>query len=112
MSTTNSGSDRLARTEDRDTGYSAPLIRKGSKLRLALPEERSPGRLQQPQTDWDRLHGFIMAYREGDVPVARAYLDKNAAGRREQVLDLLNVWIEEADNEELKREGETLRFSL
>jgi hypothetical protein len=53
-----------------------------------------------------------MAYREGDVPVARAYLDKNAAGRREQVLDLLNVWIEEADNEDLKREGETLRFSL
>lgn len=92
--------------------YPAPLIRQGSKLRLARPEERDPRRLAQPQTDWDRLHGLLMAYREGDVPSARPYLDQQAAGRRDAVLDLLGVWIEEADEEGLQREGEALRFGL
>ena len=42
-----------------DEGFHAPLVRKGSKLRLALPEERHPRRLTQPQTDWDILHGIM-----------------------------------------------------
>ncbi len=50
--------------------------------------------------------------REGDVPVSRAYLDQQTAGRREAVLDLLTVWIEEAVEDALKREGEALRFGL
>ena len=34
------------------------------------------------------------------------------AGRRNAVLDLLGFWIEEADEDALKREGEALRFGL
>jgi putative DNA methylase len=52
--------------------YFAPLVRSGSKLRLALPEERQLARLEEPPTDWDRLHGLIIAHRGGDIPVARA----------------------------------------
>jgi putative DNA methylase len=55
------GRSRGARAED--TGYAAPLIRKGSKLRLARPEERDKRRLEQPLTDWDRLHGLLLAFR-------------------------------------------------
>ncbi len=39
---------RGARAED--AGYFAPLVRKGSKLRLAAPEERNARRLAAPQT--------------------------------------------------------------
>ena len=53
-------------------GFYAPLVSKGSKLRLAKPEERNKKRLDAPQTEWDVMHGLIMAYREGDIPVARA----------------------------------------
>jgi hypothetical protein len=51
-----------------DDGFHAPLVRKGSKLRLALPEERHPRRLAHPQTDWDILHGMILAFRRGGHP--------------------------------------------
>jgi|WetSurMetagenome_2_1015567.scaffolds.fasta_scaffold1568622_2 hypothetical protein len=34
-----------------DTGFHAPLLRKGSKLRLARPEERNEKRLENPQTE-------------------------------------------------------------
>jgi putative DNA methylase len=54
-----------------ETGYHAPLVRKGSKLRLPRPEERHPRRMAHPQTDWDILHGLILAHRRGDIPVAR-----------------------------------------
>ena len=54
------------------------MIKKGSKLRLVLPEERIKRRLDNPQNEWDVMQGVIMAYREGDVPVARAYLQRNA----------------------------------
>jgi adenine-specific DNA methylase len=93
-------------------GYAAPLVRKGSKLRLALPDERDPRRLAAPQTDWDRLQGLIMEYRRGDTPVARAYLDRNAADREERVLDLLDVWAAEIADPELKREAALIRFGL
>jgi putative DNA methylase len=95
-----------------DSGLHAPLVRKGSKLRLALPEERHPRRLDHPQTDWDILHGLIMAFRRGDIPVARAYLDEHAPQHQARILDLLDVWATEMAHPELKREAETLRFGL
>lgn len=93
-------------------GYHAPVIRNGSKLRLAKPEERNAGRLEKPQTEWDVLHGVIMAHRHGDIPVARAYLNQHADGRQSLILDLLHVWAEEMPDEELRKEGQTILFGL
>jgi len=90
----------------------APLVRKGSKLRLALPEERQPARLANPQTDWDRLHGLIMAYREGDIPVARAYLQEHAAEHSDRIVDLLEVWAAEARHPDRQREARTMLYGL
>jgi hypothetical protein len=98
--------------EAEDIGYHAPLVRKGSKLRLARPEERNPRRLERPQTDWDVLHGLIQAYRRGDKPVARAYLEQHASQHTRRVLDLLDVWSAEMDDPDLRREAETIRFGL
>jgi putative DNA methylase len=98
--------------EAEDTGYNAPLVRKGSKLRLARPEERNPRRLERPQTDWDILHGLIQAYRRGDTPVARAYLEQHASQHAWRILDLLDVWAAEMDDPDLRREAETIRFGL
>jgi adenine-specific DNA methylase len=95
-----------------ETGYHAPVIRTGSKLRLARPEERSPKRLEHPQTDWDVLHGILQAYRQGDTPVARAYLERHAKDRAARILDLLTVWAREVPDPELRREAETLRYGL
>jgi adenine-specific DNA methylase len=95
-----------------EEGFHAPLVRKGSKLRLALPEERHRRRLDQPQTDWDILHGTISAFRHGDIPVARAYLDEHAPQHQTRILDLLDVWATEMDHPEMKCEAETLRFGL
>jgi putative DNA methylase len=90
----------------------APLVRKGSKLRLALPEQRQPARLANPQTDWDRLHGLIMAYREGDIPVARAYLQEHAAEHSDRIIDLLDVWAAEARHPDRQREARTMLYGL
>lgn len=95
-----------------DTGYHAPLLRKGSKLRLARPDERHPRRMADPQTDWDILHGLLLAYRRGDLPVARAYLEAHAPQHQSRMLDLLDVWAAEMTDPDLKREAETLRFGL
>jgi hypothetical protein len=55
------GRARRARGAEAEAqGYAAPLVRRGSKLRLARPEERDPRRLAGPQTDWDRLQGLIV----------------------------------------------------
>jgi adenine-specific DNA methylase len=43
----------VSRTTAEDTGFHAQLVRKGSKLRLARPDERHPKRLEHPQTEWD-----------------------------------------------------------
>ncbi|MBH8599046.1 DUF1156 domain-containing protein [Thermoactinomyces sp. CICC 10523] len=99
-------------TDAEDRGFHAPLVRKGSKLRLVKPEERHPKRLANPQTEWDLLHGLILAYREGDVPVARAYLAQHAKEKGQTVLDLLAVWTAEMTEEELRREGEAILFGL
>ena len=102
-----------ARSRDRGAdGYHAPLVRSGSKLRLALPEERHSARLTDPQTDWDRLQGLIQAYREGDIPVARAYLQTQAAEHAERILDLLEVWAAETRSPDLKRQARAALFGL
>lgn len=93
-------------------GYQAPLVRAGSKLRLALPEERHGARLSAPQTDWDRLQGLIAAYRDGDIPVARAYLQTHAAENTERILDLLEVWAAEARDPDLKKQARAALYGL
>jgi putative DNA methylase len=95
-----------------DLGYHAPLVRKGSKLRLNRPEERNARRLEHPLTDWDILHGVIQAYRTGDVPVARAYLDRHAPQHTRRIVDLLDVWATEMDDPDLRREAQTMHFGL
>ncbi len=95
-----------------EIGYYAPLVRQGAKLRLARPEERNPRRLEHPQTDWDILHGVLQAYRAGDVPVARAYLEKHSNGAAQRLLDLLDIWARQMDDPDLRREAETLQFGL
>jgi adenine-specific DNA methylase len=101
---------QAAKAEER--GLAAPLARKGSKLRLALPEERDPRRLETPQTDWDRLHGLLLAYRRGELPVARQYLAAKAADSGGRVIDLLAVWAREMTDESARREAEGLLFGL
>jgi len=92
--------------------YFAPLVRKGSRLRLALPEERQGARLEAPQTDWDRLQGLVMAYRAGDIPVARAYLHQHAAGHEERILELLEVWAAESRDPDRRKEARVLLYGL
>ena len=87
-------------------------MKKGSKLRLALPEERNRGRIDNPQTEWDIMQGTILKYREGKVPVARNYLQVHAAGKEDTVLGLLKVWQENCGVEDLKKETERLLFGL
>ena len=93
-------------------GYAAPLVKSGSKLRLTKPEERNPQRLAKPQSDWDVLHGLILKYRAGDIPVARAYLDEHRPGNTTLLLDLLHVWGEEAEKPELRNEARAIVFGL
>jgi putative DNA methylase len=95
-----------------DKGYAAPLVKNGSKLRLTKPEERSSRRIAKPQSDWDVLHGMLLKYREGDVPVARAYLDEKREGTDSIILDLLEVWGEEAETPEARNEARALLFGL
>ncbi len=100
-----------AGTED-EPGYYAPFVRKGSKLRLARPEERIARRLKKPLTMWDVLHGLIISYREGDIPVARAYLDANAPGAGGVIIDILRVWASKASDDKIRREAQAILFGL
>jgi hypothetical protein len=95
-----------------DLGYHAPLVRKGSKLRLARPEERNARRLERPPTDWDILHGVIQAYRTGDIPVARAYLGRHAPQHARRIVNLLDVWAAEMADPEFRREAQLIHFGL
>lgn len=106
------GRGRTARRPEDADRYYAPLIRTGSKLRLALPEERHDARLRDPQTDWDRLQGLLAAYREGDIPVARAYLQTQAAERTDRLLDLLEVWAAESRDPERRKEARAALYGL
>lgn len=98
--------------DDEEEGYYAPVVKKGSKLRLVLPEERNTRRLENPQQEWDIMQGTIMAYREGDVPVARAYLQKHAAGQEHKIMDMLKVWADNCGSEDLRKETQRLLFGL
>ncbi|MBW1989839.1 MAG: DUF1156 domain-containing protein [Deltaproteobacteria bacterium] len=112
LNTEASAGKRSAGARAEDTGFHAPLVRKGSKLRLAKPEERHQRRLEHPQTEWDILHGVIMAFRKGDAPVARAYLDRHAEGKKERLQDLLHVWAAEMPDDTLRKEADAILFGL
>lgn len=92
--------------------FYAPLVRSGSKLRLVLPSERHPQRLEHPQTEWDVMQGLIRAYGEGDMPLARNYLQQHAAHRHQVILDLLEVWTREAADKKMYQEGQNILFGL
>jgi hypothetical protein len=110
---TEAASGRRSRTAAaEDTGFHAPLLRKGARLRLAKPEERNPKRLANPQTEWDILHGMIMAYRQGDMPVARGYLSRQVRGSTETITDLLRVWARQVTDETLRKEAQAVLFGL
>lgn len=112
MNTDLGGRKAVAGQVAEDKGYAAPLVKKGSKLRLSKPDERSARRLANPQSDWDVLHGVLLKYREGDVPVARAYLDEQREGNDTIILDLLEVWSEEAETPKARTEAKALLFGL
>ncbi|MCF7668418.1 MAG: DUF1156 domain-containing protein [Verrucomicrobia bacterium] len=97
---------------EEDFGFYAPLVRKGSKLRLARPEERFEKRLKFPETEWDVLCGTIIAFRGGDIPVARAYLNRHAQEKQGLIKDLLRVWAAELPDETLKKEAQSILFGL
>ena len=106
--------ERTGRTRrgEEEEGYYAPMVKKGSKLRLVLPEERNPKRLAVPQSEWDIMQGVIMKYREGDVPVARDYLQRNAEGREDKIIGVLRVWGDGCGAEELQKEARRILFGL
>jgi hypothetical protein len=58
------------------------------------------------------LQGLILEFRRGDAPVARAYLTRTAADREGRILDLIEVWVAELADPELKREAALIRFGL
>ena len=95
-----------------DVGYHAPVVRKGSKLRIAQPHERSAKRLERPQSLWDVMQGALVRYAQGDIPVARAYLETHAKSYIERVTDLLEVWSMECGDRNLKKAADALLFGL
>ncbi len=103
---------RRATSRAEDNGFHAPLVRRGSKLRLVRPDERDPRRLEHPQTEWDILQGMLMAHEAGDIPVARAYLEQHAGERKDLIRDLLDVWAAEMADEKMRKMGQTLLFGL
>jgi len=110
---TQSNTGRRARqAKAEDAGFHAPLIKKGSKLRLARPDERNQKRIENPQTEWDILHGLIMNFRKGDVPVARGYLSRHAEGKENLIKNLINVWASEMTDEDLRKEGNAIVFGI
>ncbi len=65
-----------------------------------------------PQTEWDLLCGLILAYGDGDIPVARAYMDRHAEGKQDMIRALLEVWAAEVPDETLKKEAKAIIFGL
>ena len=99
---------RPRRAKAENAGFHAPLIKKGSKLRLARPDERNQKWIENPQTEWDILYGLIINFRKGDIPVARSYLFRHA----ERKENLINVWASEMTDEDLRKEGNAIVFGL
>jgi len=112
INTQSSAGKRARWAKAEDAGFHAPLIKKGSKLRLARPDERNQKRIENPQTEWDILHGLIMNFRKGDTPVARAYLSRHAEGKENLIKNLINVWASEMTNEDLRKEGNAIVFGI
>ena len=83
-----------------------------SRIEQMSPEERAEKRLQKPQSEWDLLHGLLLAQRKGDIPVARAYLDENAPDNQPTLLNLLKVWEAEIGDPKLQKEAKALLFGL
>lgn len=101
------------RNTQRDAdGHFAPLAKKGSKLRLLSVNERSPRRLENPQTAWDKLQGMILNHREGGIVQARNYLTQHAENDRRAVLGLLEVYAAEVGDAPLRDEAEAIAFEL
>jgi putative DNA methylase len=104
---------RRTRARAEEQGFHAPLLRRGSKLRIAVPDERDERRtLDAPQTEWDLLQGMLISYKRGDLPVARAYLERHGGTRKELLIDLLHVWASEVPDENLRRQAKELHFGL
>jgi hypothetical protein len=99
-------------TQQAGATYAAPLVKSGSKVRLAAPEERASARLEKPQTAWDRLHGLITAYREGEDILVRAYFEKHCLPQAQLLRDLLEVYRAEIGDEGLQKEIDWVRFAL
>lgn len=99
-------------TEQAGVTYAAPLVKSGSKVRLAAPEERAEARLEKPQTAWDRLHGLIAAYRKGEDVLVRAYFEKHCLPQAQLLRDLLEVYRAEIGDEKLQKEVDWVRFAL
>jgi putative DNA methylase len=99
-------------TEQAGATYAAPLVKSGSKVRLAAPEERAEARLEKPQTAWDRLHGLIAAYRKGEDVLVRAYFEKHCLPQAQLLRDLLEVYRAEIGDEKLQKEVDWVRFAL
>ena len=112
INTQSSAGKRARRAKAEDAGFHAPLIKKGSKLRLARPDERNQKRIENPQTEWDILHGLIMNFRKGDIPVARGYLSRHAEGKENLIKNLINVWASEMTDEDLRKEGNAIVFGI
>lgn len=53
-----------------------------------------------------------MAFRKGDIPVARAYLNKHAGGNEDKVIGVLKVWADGCGSDELQREAQNILFGL
>ena len=99
-------------TEQPGATYAAPLVKSGSKVRLATPGERAEARLEKPQTAWDRLHGLIAAYRKGEDVLVRAYFEKHCLPQAQLLRDLLEVYRAEIGDEKLQKEVDWVRFAL
>lgn len=104
-------SDSKKKKADTELFY-APVVKKGSKLRLLLPEERHAKRLEKPQGEWDMLCGIIMAYRAGDIPLVRAYIKQHAETREQTMIDLVSVWAAEVGDPAMEKEAKAILFGL
>ena len=79
---------------------------------MARPDERNQKRIENPQTEWDILHGLIMNFCKGDIPVACSYLSRQAEGKEKLIKNLINVWASEMTDEDLRKEGNAIVFGL
>ena len=91
----------------------APLVMDKNKLSIVMPENRERGRvIENPQSEWDMLQGVILSFREGEIPVAKSYLERHCAGMENTVLALLDVWKNYAPDEKTQKEAAAILYGL